>query len=484
MFPNPLASIRGLLRLAGGKIRHYGHQYKTRTAMASRKWKRAILQLEALEERWCLALYTWTDAKGDGLWTTLGNWSWSVNNQTPTVLPGANDSVVFDPQSTNDSCHIPSMGIAGVEIAFLQMDPGYMGTLDLDGDLTLDKGGDIEADPDGGVSGSGNLTVQGDTLKWVSGKMSGDASGAILGVDNAGILLIPANASQTLILDGRDIQNNGNISYEAENTLSLRNGATIRNSEGGIFTFDAGITTKATIDGSQSPSSSFQITDSASSMVDNVSFPGSTVIINTPLVDNFGTVTIAGNLQAQAGAIITGDGQNTNVNIAGDFYISLGPTITNQWNGAVFSGNGYLGLSGGGNVQLSGDNGDNVIQIPNLTENTTQSFVGTGNLDIGPGSVFIWKGNFNSSGALNIASGGNVDVEGGIQTVNMVNGGQIYNDGTIQFFTGDLTLGGGVIITNVGSILWGQGPCDIAYNNVVPAPLSLTREQSIPLARK
>ena len=93
----------------------------TKPAKANRR-PTARLALEDLEERWAPAgvVNTWTNASGDGLWSTVRNWS---QNRVPTT----NDIATFNPGVNKSDCTLNgSTTVYGLDIQ-----QGFTNTLTL-----------------------------------------------------------------------------------------------------------------------------------------------------------------------------------------------------------------------------------------------------------------------------------------------------------------------------------------------------------------
>ncbi|MCX5677846.1 MAG: hypothetical protein NTY76_01930, partial [Candidatus Omnitrophica bacterium] len=95
----------------------------------------------------------WTNASGDGLWSTAANWSTGA-------VPQATDSVVFNTASTSN-CSVDAGVTSSITLANLTLDTGYTGTLTLSAtsgvDLTVTNS--VIINTNGGMFNDNGRTV-------------------------------------------------------------------------------------------------------------------------------------------------------------------------------------------------------------------------------------------------------------------------------------------------------------------------------------
>src|SRR5262249_36264460 len=136
----------------------------------TRRSIRAILALEQLETRLTPATpYTWTDATRNGIWEDNRNWA-SAN---PPGYPGwsgayvtTNDTAIF-----NNTSGLNATMTASHEIAGLQVQGNYTGTLTLQFKLTINSGGIMAGGTlaQGSSGGDGSIELSGGQFSWSAG---------------------------------------------------------------------------------------------------------------------------------------------------------------------------------------------------------------------------------------------------------------------------------------------------------------------------
>jgi hypothetical protein len=378
-------------------------------------WTRTRLQIELLEDRVVPSTNNvWTDAQGDGLWNTAGDWSLGhvpVVGEIAEIAgasalnPGGNDSATIS--------GAPPPSLDGIQI-----DPAYTNTVtDSIATFTLGTSGFVQ---DGGafaVTGSSAILVAGD---WTE-----------LATFNAGSGTVTFNGSGGQNLDSGG-QSFNNVSHTGSGALTLllqglTVGGTLTNASG-AGNFDAnGLTVTVT---------------------------GLTTVTGGDYLARIGTQSFNGGLTVNGNnGAFTGDGGAVNAtdvtlssgtllapssagafNVSGNWAIT-GGTFNNNSGTVVFDGASPQTLnSGGASFNDISHTSAGLLQLTtsDLTVGGTLTNSGAGNFDANTQNVTVTGLTTISNGAY-LASTGTQSLNGGLT----VNGGT---------FTG---AGGTVNTTNV-----------------------------------
>jgi hypothetical protein len=335
-------------------------------------------------------LWTGANQAVDLNWSDGANWSLG---HAPTVNNIAkftnNDPSVKQVNSVDDGVY---------NIAGLQIDGSWNGTLTVQGNLTLP-----------GIS----------LNEWDSGTISPSAGVSVI---NNGRLLI--NNLGVLTLNGGTLTNNGNMIQNGEANLQAQNAATVNNA--GLYAFftDTGL--------QQGSGAADTVVNTG--VLEKAQGTGTTTI--APNLNNTGTVEVLSGTVDLTGAVTQVSG---NTLTAGNWSVlssaSTGATLD------ITSGN-FATIGSGATVTLSGGN----ATFSNLTNLASVAAGGAFSLLLGQG--FSTAGAFTNSGTLTLDAGSVLTVNGaftqtgtGVLLIGVHGTAKNFNYGSITS-TGQITLAG------------------------------------------
>jgi hypothetical protein len=130
--------------------------------------RRVRPQVEQLESRDCPSQLLWTDATGDGMWNTAGNWYDTVYHTS--AVPGSSDYALFEPGLAGVGSAADCTVNGNVSVDCIIMDSSYTGTLAIPNGVTLATRNYFEQY--GILDLFGNATVNVGTNAYINGTVT------------------------------------------------------------------------------------------------------------------------------------------------------------------------------------------------------------------------------------------------------------------------------------------------------------------------
>lgn len=191
------------------------------TRLTSSK-RRSRPSFEQLEDRSVPTLWTWTGSPGSHIWNLAANWL--DENQKPGI-PLAGDDVKFTAANNVDSILDP--GFTPNSLGSLTIEAGYSHQLTLQKDISVG----LTTQFDGTIFGSYTYTST-SMYEWKGGTLRGFGSPTSYNTVINGFMVIDQNQ---VTLDGRNIQNYGEIRWTNAPTITINNTGRINVKPGGLW---------------------------------------------------------------------------------------------------------------------------------------------------------------------------------------------------------------------------------------------------------
>ncbi len=386
--------------------------------MSRRTVRRYVVSAGVVLAVWCgpsrAAILQWTGAVDDD-WHKSGNWN-------PAQVPADGDDVVIaggatDPVYSSGTTILASLAISGKTLYVVG------GELGMAGASGVASGGFLSVGGTGTVlTVDGTLTVAG-TLVVNTGTIGGSGT-----VDAQSGSTVRLGVTGPVTLDGVSLQIGGSGTWESS-SLTLQGGAELSTAAGGTLSVTATSATLSAGSGSGSLVCAGTLQRSSGS---------GDVVVRVPL-SNSGTVEVSSSTVristaescVNAGTLqVAGGAQLLFTDYAGT--VRFDP-------GTVLQGDGEIGVWYGGTLELGTD-----VTVPaGMLFSTTAHVTGTGNLRV-EGRFTANDTFLEGSGRLEVASGGELEVTGGLRQDPM----DVDNSGTATWSGGGWTLAGGSVLTN------------------------------------
>jgi hypothetical protein len=404
-------------------------------------------QVEALEDRFLLSLYTWNWKAGNA----NSNWSdpnnWLVNNQVPATYPGQNgwqkggannDSVKFD--GTSDSnCTLDVAN--GVILDSFTISQGHESIVTLSNPLTVEAGG-AQGSFGSTIAGSSTFTI--DNLTGLQPSFSWTA-----GTWRVNEVDIAKGASLAMsdIYDksdfGRAIYNSGTVLWSGSGNFRLegigQNNTIFWNLQGATFNDQAN--NSATIRGAAGSAFwNFGTFNDTSGNITNLNVAylnTGTVSVSQGSVLVFQDDTVSQQVNSQIFYKYTVDSACQLIFMP----VDGGNATYKFYSGGSITGKGFADLYGGTFQVLGWLPIDNFIQLDPGVVAVTGTLAINGDAH----GTYDWEGGpIQGSGAIYIGMDGDMLIPNG----GVIAGPQLQNDGSIVWSGGDITVSGGGEIVN------------------------------------
>jgi hypothetical protein len=384
---------------------------------------------------------SWTGAGGDSNWSNPNNWDLGR-------VPAPTDTAFITLQGD----YMVSVDV-DVTVAFLFLEVPLAiasgQTLAIDSSATVGTFGELQLGSGATLTGPGDVVIDG-ILSWGGGTVAGTG---LLSVSSAGLLNI--NAGNQVVLDGRTIQNVGDLLWM-----------------GGDIVMDDGA--QITNNGVMNMQSDFVIdwggTGTEPRIVNNGSLIQSDMVTTIYIpVDNNGTINVtSGSLDLRgatthSGAAITVGAASGSPTISfqdGAHTLDAGTTLQVGTNGRVRFPSGTTAVAGsydqsgaGSSTDISGGtvtfDGGNAATIRRL-DLSSGSLGGTGTIVVT--DSIIWRGGIlQGAGVTRIADTGVMWMLGGSKALDQRT---IDNAGTIVWESGNVTATNGAQLNNLGGAMF------------------------------
>ncbi len=317
---------------------------------------------------------------------------------TTTISEGATLELNGDTFTSNENISLRGEGVGGTGAI-----RGIAGTTTLSGTLTLAADARINADSGNALTLGGTVTGAGKNLT-----LGGAGTTTISGTITTGAGAVTKDGTGTLTYTGAGANTYTGATTVNAGTLVLNKNAGVNALAGNLVIGDGTGTDTVRL------GTNHQIADAATVTINN----GGVFDLNGKLE------TIGGLNSASSGSL---------VQLASGGTLTVVNSSANSFAG-TFTGSGDLTKSGVGRLTLSGASG---------------SYSGT--VNVNAGIVAVQTGTALGTGTVNVASGGNIEVQNNVTMANVFSiagNGSGASDGAIENFSGNNTLTGNISLAD------------------------------------